>query len=132
MTDKEQKQGQEQPTGQPGGIGIGSSIAMAFNLGVSAHQQTQGQGRSVIEIAGELGEVIYSNLSRAYGGQQQEEFIRANTEYFLQIALLGYIVPGVCAFDAGFKDRLLGLIETKASQAQATQGSQQGKNIITP
>jgi hypothetical protein len=130
MTDQEQKKGQGQPTGQPSGIG--NSIAMAFNLGVSANQQTQGQDKSVIEIAGELGEVIYSNLSRMYGGQQPEEFIRANTEYFLQIALLGYIVPGICAFDAGFKDRLLNLIEVKANQAQSMQGSQQGKNIINP
>ena len=129
MTDQEQK-GQGQPTGQPSGIG--NSIAMAFNLGVSANQQTQGQGRSVIEIAGQLGDTIYSNLSQAYGGQQPEEFIRANTEYFLQIALLGYIIPGICAFDAGFKDRLLNLIEVKANQARSTQGGQQGGSIINP
>lgn len=123
------EQGQGQGQGQPGGIT--DSIAMAFNMGVSAYQQTQGQGKSIVEIAAELGEFIYSSLSRTYGSQHQDEFLRANTEHFLQIALLGYIIPGVCAFDAGFKDRLLGLIEAKAKQSQGAQGiPQQDKNII--
>ena len=116
--------------GQPGGIM--DSIVMAFNLGVSAHQQTRG-GASVVEIVNELGEAIYSNLSRMYGGQYQDDFLRANTEYFLQIALLGYIIPGICAFDENFKDRLLALIEAKVRQSQQKQGSgTQGGNIVVP
>lgn len=125
MPDQEQPQGQE-----PGQMGnLANSILMAFNLGVQFNQQTQGT-KSITEVTGELGHTIYTNMTQVYGEQIQEDLLRTNTEYFLQIALMGYIVPSVCAFDEEFKNRLLQLIEMRA---QKTQGQQPdgGSRIIT-
>jgi hypothetical protein len=132
MTDQDQPQGPDQ--GQPELGNIANSILMAFNLGVTFNQQTGGT-KSLPEVVGELGNTIYTNLTQAYGTEFQEEFLQANTEYFLQIAMLGYIVPGVCAYEEEFKDKLLSLIEVRASK-QAEQMNQQGgpggSSIITP
>ncbi len=125
MTDHEQPQGQE-----PGQMGnLANSILMAFNLGVQFNQQTQGT-KSITEVTGELGHTIYTNMTQVYGEQIQEDLLRTNTEYFLQIALMGYIVPSVCEYDEEFKNRLLQLIEMRA---QKTQGQQPdgGSRIIT-
>lgn len=125
MSDQEQQQGQG-----PGEVQMDSlqnSILMAFNLGVQFNQQTQGT-KSVTEVVSELGHNIYSNLTQVYGEQMQDDLLRANTEYFLQIAMMGYIVPSVCAFDEEFKNRLLQLIEMRAKK---TEGEQSGGNIIT-
>ncbi|MCZ6468959.1 MAG: hypothetical protein O6499_04850 [Candidatus Dadabacteria bacterium] len=125
MPDQEQPQGQE-----PGQMGnLANSILMAFNLGVQFNQQTQGT-KSVTEVTGELGHTIYTNMTQVYGEQIQEDLLRTNTEYFLQIALMGYIVPSVCEYDEEFKNRLLQLIEMRA---QKTQGQQPdgGSRIIT-
>jgi len=111
--------------------GLMGSITMAFNLGVSAVRQA-GPNKSIIEIAAELGQTIYDNISRAYGAKHDEESIRANTEYFLQIALLGFIIPTICAYDEEFKNRLFVLIEAKVNQLQKQQGGPQGGSIITP
>ena len=110
-----------------------NSINMAFNLGVAAHQES-GQSKSVVEIATELGNQIYQNFAEAYGGEINETFLKANTEYFLQIALMGYIIPGVCAFDNDFKQRLFDLVYARARQNQQRQsegGPQGGSRIIT-
>lgn len=125
MPDQEQPQGQD-----PGQMGnLANSILMAFNLGVQFNQQTQGT-KSVTEVTGELGHTIYTNMTQVYGEQIQEDLLRTNTEYFLQIALMGYIVPSVCEYDEEFKNRLLQLIEMRA---QKTQGQQPdgGSRIIT-
>jgi hypothetical protein len=125
MPDQEQPQGQE-----PGQMGnLANSILMAFNLGVQFNQQTQGT-KSITEVTGELGHTIYTNMTQVYGEQIQEDLLRTNTEYFLQIALMGYIVPSVCEYDEEFKNRLLQLIEMRA---QKTQGQQPdgGSRIIT-
>ncbi|MCH7518703.1 MAG: hypothetical protein IH823_03815 [Candidatus Dadabacteria bacterium] len=125
MSDQEQPQGQD-----PGQMGnLANSILMAFNLGVQFNQQTQGT-KSVTEVTGELGHTIYTNMTQVYGEQIQEDLLRTNTEYFLQIALMGYIVPSVCEYDEEFKNRLLQLIEMRA---QKTQGQQPdgGSRIIT-
>lgn len=110
-----------------------NSINMAFNLGVAAHQES-GQSKSVVEIATELGNQIYQNFAEAYGGEINEAFLKANTEYFLQVALMGYIIPGVCAFDNDFKQRLFDLVYARARQNQQRQsegGPQGGSRIIT-
>ena len=130
MTDQEQPQG----GGQQNELGdIGSSILMAFNLGVSYNQQSGGV-KSVSEAVAELGNTIYTNLSQVYGTRFQDDFLRANTEYFLQIALLGYIIPSVCAYDEEFKNKLLDLIERRAVKTQQQMSSQSnpGGSIITP
>lgn len=131
MTDQGLPQG---GGGQEGELGnIATSILMAFNLGVSYNQQTGGM-KGVTDAVNELGTTIYTNLSQVYGTRFQDDFLRANTEYFLQIALLGYIIPSVCAYDEEFKNRLLELIELKAvkSQQQMTHQSNPGGGIITP
>ena len=111
-----------------------NSINMAFNLGVSAHQAS-GQSKSVVEVATELGNQIYQNFAQAYGGEINESFLKANTEYFLQIALMGYIIPGVCAFDNDLKQRLFDLVYTRAKQNQQRQSGEGapdgGSRIIT-
>lgn len=124
----EQDQSQDQPQGQPQMDSLSNSILMAFNLGVQFNQQTQGT-KSITEVTGELGNTIYTNLMQAYGQNMQEELLLANTEYFLQIAMMGYIVPSICAYDEDFKNRLLQLIEMRA---QKTEGQQPGgSSIIT-
>ena len=110
-----------------------NSINMAFNLGVAAHQAS-GQSKSVVEIATELGNQIYQNFAQAYGGEINEDFLKANTEYFLQIALMGYIIPGVCAFDNDFKEKFFALVYARAKQNQQRQSGgepQGGSRIIT-
>ncbi|MCY3986862.1 MAG: hypothetical protein OXF23_07490 [Candidatus Dadabacteria bacterium] len=102
-----------------------NSINMAFNLGVSAHQAS-GQSKSVVEIATELGNQIYQNFAQAYSGEINEAFLKANTEYFLQIALMGYIIPGVCAFDNDFKQKLFDLVYARAKQNQQRQAESDG------
>lgn len=123
MSDQEQQQGQ----GEVQMDSLQNSILMAFNMGVQFNQQTQGT-KSVTEVVGEIGHSIYSNLSQVYGEKMQDDLLRANTEYFLQIALMGYIVPSICAFDEDFKNRLLQLIEMRAKK---TEGEQSGGSIIT-
>lgn len=130
MTDQERPQGQEE---QPELGNIANSILSAFNLGVSYNQQSGGV-KSIAEVTDELGHTIYTNLSQAYGSRFQDDFLRANTEYFLQIALLGYIIPSVCAYEEDFKNKLLSLIEQRAikTQEQASQEGGSGGGIITP
>ncbi|MFI5323727.1 MAG: hypothetical protein ACHQ6U_09405, partial [Thermodesulfobacteriota bacterium] len=129
MTDQERPQG----SGPQDELGnIGSSILMAFNLGVSYNQQSGGM-KSITDAVAEIGNTIYTNLSQVYGIRFQDDFLRANTEYFLQIALLGYIIPSVCAYDEEFKNRLLDLIEMRAVRTQQQMSSQSnpGGGIIT-
>jgi hypothetical protein len=133
MTDQDQTPNEEQ---QAELGNIAGSILSAFNLGVSFNQQT-GATKTTVEVTEELGHTIYTNLSQVYGERFQDEFLRANTEYFLQIALLGYIIPSVCAYEEDFKNRLLSLIEQRAvkSQEQQTSGGGSGGgggSIITP
>jgi hypothetical protein len=115
-----------QPTGQGQESAAMNSIAMAFNLGVSARQQ-KGENESIVEVSNELREFIYSNLSRTYGAQHPEDALRANTEHLLQIALLGYIIPSVCVYDEEFKNRLFVLIEAKINKVQTRESG----SIIT-
>ncbi len=130
MTDKEHNNDQEQ---QAELGNIAASILSAFNLGVSYNQQSGGT-KSITEVTEELGHTIYTNLSQVYGNRYEDDFLRANTEYFLQIAMLGYIIPSVCAYDEEFKNKLLSLIEQRAlkTQQQSSQGGGPGGSIITP
>lgn len=128
MSEEEKQQDQGQGEGEVQMDSLSNSILMAFNLGVQFNQQTQGT-KSVTEVTGELGNTIYTNLTKAYGEQMQDELLLANTEYFLQIAMMGYIVPSICAYDEEFKNRLLQLVEMRA---QKTEGQQPGgSSIIT-
>jgi hypothetical protein len=84
---------------------------MAFNLGVWM-RHTEGE-KSIFEIGKKIEEIIYWNIFQKYGGLYPEEFIHANVDYFLHIALLGYIVPKVCPPDEEFKNRLISLLHAK-------------------
>ena len=92
--------------------GIKESIAMAFNLGVWMKQH-KGDTANISESAKEIRDIIYRKVSEQYGDSCAEDLINANVEYFLEIALLGYILPGVCLPDEELKDRLFALIEAK-------------------
>ena len=127
MAENEDSKKEEQSTQPPPEADLMTSVTMAFNLGVSANQSSA-HLRSVAELAPELGQQIYENLAQAYGGKYKEEFLMANTEYFLQIALLGFIIPTVCAFEEDFKNRLFALIEAKAKQGT----NEGGPKIETP
>ncbi|NIP30780.1 MAG: hypothetical protein GTO02_12840 [Candidatus Dadabacteria bacterium] len=128
MPDKEEKTNNDP---SPADDNYVNSINMAFNMGVATNQST-GHTKSVVDIAAEMGEQIYQNFAKGYGEEVPEDFLRANTEYFLQIALLGYIIPTVCAFEPDFKDRLFDLIFKKAEhdRKKAEQASG-GSRIIT-
>ncbi len=106
---------------------------MAFNLGVSANQQSKGT-KSIAQALAEMGEHIFTSLSKAHGDKFQQEYIIANTEYLLQIALLGYIVPSICDYEENFKERLLALIESRARKQAPTDGQAKkgGGTIVTP
>lgn len=119
---------QDQPQGQGGMDTLANTILMAFNLGVQFNQQTQGT-KSVTEVTGEIGQTIYGTLKESYGEQMEDDFLRANTEYLLQIAMMGYIIPSVCAYDEEFKNRLLQLIEMRAKKTEGQQP--EGSRIIT-
>lgn len=122
MADNNETNNEEQQPQQSGEGDLMTSVTMAFNMGVAANQSL-GKTKSVAEVAPELGQQIYTNLANAYGGQYEEEYLAANTEYFLQIALLGYVIPSVCAFEGGFKDTLFALIEAKAKKMNPESGS---------
>jgi hypothetical protein len=100
------------------------SIIMAFNLGVWMKQQKGDKG-NVSVAAKELRDLIYWNMYQQYGDGYPEEFINSNVQYFLEIALLGYILPGVSFSDEELKSRLIALIEAKAEGKAPQQTIQQ-------
>ena len=85
---------------------------------------------SLLEV---IQETIYGQLKQAYG-DVPEDFIKANAEFFVQVAAMGYIIPRVCAFDQDFQARLFKLIEARVLEtqkaAQEKAGQEKGK-IIT-
>lgn len=108
----------EQPTNGDNiqGQGIMGSVTMSFNMGVS-HSQKDGT-KSVVDVAAELRDEIYTQIKAAYGEHLEDSFIQANVEYFVQIALMGYIIPSICVFDPEFKDHLFRLIEAKLAKKE--------------
>lgn len=136
MPDSEKTENPEEENGKSAPeTDLAASITMAFNLGVSANQQAKGT-KSIAQVLAEMGEHIFSSLSKAHGGGFRREHIIANTEYLLQIALLGYIVPSVCDYEENFKERLLSLIESRAAKKRSPEngegGGKSGGKIITP
>jgi len=126
MEEQGHPQGLPQGQQQPGDV-LGT-VTSAFNLGVAARHK--GGNKSVGEVVGELGDAIYNNLRRTHGGQFQEEYILANTEYLLQIALLGFIIPSICAYDEEFKNRLFSLIMAKLESPGSQRQGPLDKNLI--
>ena len=131
MEEQNQNEGQDQKAPS-----MMDSVLMAFNMGVKK-MQDEGSIKSTLEAGNDLYQEIYNNLQKAYGTAIDENFLKANAEYFLNVALMGYIFPSICSYDDDFKNRLFGLIEKKLQQSQQRrqaggQGGQQGDNIIVP
>jgi len=105
------------------------SIGMAFNLGVFMRQKSQG---NVLDIGRELREIILFNMHQSYSDIYPDELLLTNVEYFLQIALLGYILPGVCIYDEELKDKLFTLMRAKIikirTEEEITQHQQELRN----
>lgn len=104
--------------------GFKESIIMVFNLGVWMKRQ-KGDPGNVSEAAKELRELIYWNMYQQYGDGYPDDFINANVEYFLEIAILGFILPGVSLPDEELKTRLIALIEAKAGREAPQETIQQ-------
>ena len=128
---EEIKDEKKQPSPEEAMQAIQSSIANAFNLGLQ--QQPKEGADTIADIVSAIQEAIYGQLKQAYG-DVPEDFIKANAEFFVQVAAMGYIVPRVCAFDEDFQKRLFKLIETRVLEtqkaAQEKAGEEKGK-IIT-
>ena len=128
---EETKDETKQPSPEEAMQAIQSSIANAFNLGLQ--QQPQPGADTIADIVKVIQETIYGQLKQAYG-DVPEDFIKANAEFFVQVAAMGYIIPRVCAFDQDFQARLFKLIEARVLEtqkaAQEKAGQEKGK-IIT-
>jgi hypothetical protein len=86
-------------------------IFTVFNLGVIARRERQ---FATIQAASNyFYDVIYNDLSRQYKGFMDDVLILSYADYLTSIALLGYILPYVCAYDEDFKNKLMNLILTK-------------------
>lgn len=110
---------------------IQSSIANAFNLGLQSKPKEGAD--TIADVVKEIQSTIYGQLKQAYG-DVPEDFIKANAEFFVQVAAMGYIIPRVCAFDQDFQAKLFKLIETRVLETQKAAQEQAGEekgNIIT-
>lgn len=112
---EETKTESKQPSPEEAMQAIQSSIANAFNLGLQ--QQPKEGADTIADIVKIIQETIYAQLKQAYG-DVPEDFIKANAEFFVQVAAMGYIIPRVCAFDQDFQTRLFKLIETRVLETQ--------------
>ncbi len=86
-------------------------IYTAFNLGVIARQEKQ--FATIKAASNYFYDVIYTDLSRQYKGFIDDVLILCYADYLTSIALLGYILPNICAYDDDFKNRLTDLILIK-------------------
>ena len=130
-TNKEEKSEPKQPNPEDAMKAIQSSIANAFNLGLQT--QPKEKTDSIADIVKVIQDTIYGQLKQAYG-DVPEDFIRANAEFFVQVATMGYIVPRVCAFDQDFQTRLFNLREERVLETQKAAQEQAGASeskIIT-
>jgi|TARA_B110000263_G_scaffold66810_1_gene57756 hypothetical protein len=110
---------------------IQSSIANAFNLGLQSKPKEGAD--TIADVVKEIQNTIYGQLKESYG-DVPEDFIKANAEFFVQVAAMGYIIPRVCAFDQDFQVKLFKLIETRVLETQKAAQEQAGEekgNIIT-
>jgi hypothetical protein len=86
-------------------------IYKAFNLGVIARQEKQ--FANVKSASNYFYDVIFSDLSRQYKDYIDDVHIISYADYLTSIAILGYILPHICAYDEDFKNRLMDLILVK-------------------
>ena len=127
----ETKDETKQPSTEEAMKAIQNTIDNAYTLGMQ--QQPTPGADTISDIVKVIQETIYGQLKQAYG-DVPEDFIKANAEFFVQVAAMGYIIPRVCAFDQDFQARLFKLIEARVLEtqkaAQEKAGQEKGK-IIT-
>jgi len=109
---------------------IQTSVANAFNLGLQS--QPKQKNNTTSDIVNGIQEVIYGQLRQTHGEKVPEDFIKANAEFFVQVATMGYIIPRICAFDKEFQARLFKLIEIRVLETQrlAKERAKEGKEKI--
>lgn len=90
---------------------ISTSIKAAFNLGVWIRKNAPAD--NIFEAGRALRETIFYNIDKPEEGEYSKEVVNANVDYLLDIALLGYLMSGVCAYDEAVKDRIPELIESR-------------------
>ena len=90
---------------------ISTSIKAAFNLGVWIRKNAPAD--NIFEAGRALRETIFYNIDKPEEGEYSKEVVNANVDYLLDIALLGYLMSGVCAYDEAVKDKIPMLIESR-------------------
>ncbi len=90
---------------------ISTSIKAAFNLGVWIRKNAPAD--NIFEAGRALRETIYYNIDKPEEGEYSKEVVNANVDYLLDIALLGYLMSGVCSYDEAVKDKIPQLIESR-------------------
>lgn len=90
---------------------ITASIKAAFNLGVWIRKNAPAD--NIFEAGMCLRETIFYNIDKPESGEQAKEVVNANVDYLLEVALLGYVMSGICAYDETVKDKIPELIETR-------------------
>lgn len=89
-------------------------IFTVFNLGVIARGERQ---FVTVQAASDyFYDVIYNDLFRQYKSFMDDVLILSYADYLTSIALLGYILPYVCAHDEDFKNKLMNLILAKVKK----------------
>ena len=88
-----------------------NSIKAAFNLGVWMRQNKPGMNTT--DAGRSLSETIRLNLRQPEEGQYEKDVIEANVTYLADIALLGYLMSGVCTYDHEIKEKIPYLIEQR-------------------
>lgn len=88
-----------------------NSIKAAFNLGVWMRQNEPAM--STPDAGRSLGETIRLNLRQPEEGRYAADVIEANVAYLTDIALLGYLMSGVCSYDQEIKEKIPYLIEKR-------------------
>ena len=129
--DKNQPNQPKQPDPQEALNAIRASIANAFNLGLQT--QPKQPTDTIVEVIKEIQEVIYGQLKQAYGDEVPEEFIKANAEFFIQVAAAGFIIPRICSPDKDFQAKLFQLVEDRVLETQrkaAGMSQEDDKKII--
>jgi hypothetical protein len=91
--------------------GLITTIKTAFNLEVWIREK-EGD-KNIFDINREFRNVIHGNIAQAYGDSCPEEVIIANVNYLLQIALLGYLFSGICAYDKELRNKIPNLIVSR-------------------
>ena len=90
---------------------ISKSIKGPSTLGVGTKKKAPAD--NVFEAGRALRETIFYNIDKPEEGEYSKEVVNANVDYLLDIALLGYLMSGICSYDEAVKDKIPELIENR-------------------